>query len=379
MALGGAWPGAAGENLAGTKFEVDYVRYARNEQQQKDADTFYANAYKISGEKDVTMTEGDMPDLLAGITVDEGTVVDYSINDEPMFTNVGGNTHVSLLCTGKDDQEALKSLKPGTYNLYYTVYEKGNTTAARTRREVLLTVEERIFEKDLEKSGLELNGFVGDTLDTIKLPEGWVFENPKEKITKATKEVSVKYSGIDGKVGTALINVQERAQIIAGENSKYDVKDSKPLKITMNVSKGNVLKVFVNGKELDTKYYTIENVSNKVNIILSEEYLKTLDNGEYTIKITSTLGNVETVFTVSNTKDDNSKPDTGKDDNSSQKPTTDKKDDANNKTNNVTTTVVKNATQKSTKTGDQTPVELLAMGCLVSLLAIIILKKKKVF
>ena len=379
LALGGAWPGAAGENLAGTKFEVDYVRYARNEQQQKDADTFYVNAYKISGEKDVTMTEGDMPDLLAGITVDEGTVVDYSINDEPMFTNVGGNTHVSLLCTGKDDQEALKSLKPGTYNLYYTVYEKGNTTAARTRREVLLTVEERIFEKDLEKSGLELNGFVGDTLDTIKLPEGWVFENPKEKITKDTKEVSVKYSGIDGKVGTALINVQERAQIIAGENSKYDVKDSKPLKITMNVSKGNVLKVFVNGKELDTKYYTIENVSNKVNIILSEEYLKTLDNGEYTIKITSTLGNVETVFTVSNSKDDNSKPDTGKDDNSSQKPTTDKKDDANNKTNNVTTTVVKNTTQKSTKTGDQTPVELLTMGCLVSLLAIIILKKKKVF
>ena len=151
------------------------------------------------------------------------------------------------------------------------------------------------------------------------------------------------------------------------------------MKITMNVSKGNVLKVFVNGKELDTKYYTIENVSNKVNIILSEEYLKTLDNGEYTIKITSTLGNVETVFTVSNSKDDNSKPDTGKDDNSSQKPTTDKKDDANNKTNNVTTTVVKNTTQKSTKTGDQTPVELLTMGCLVSLLAIIILKKKKVF
>ena len=83
----------------------------------------------------------------------------------------------------------------------------------------------------------------------------------------------------------------------------------------MNISKGNVLKVFVNGKELDTKYYTIENVSNKVNIILSEEYLKTLDNGEYTIKITSTLGNVETTFTVDNSKDDNT----------NQKPTTDKK------------------------------------------------------
>lgn len=72
----------------------------------------------------------------------------------------------------------------------------------------------------------------------------------------------------------------------------------------MNISKENVLKVFVNGKELDTKYYTIENVSNKVNIILSEEYLKTLDNGEYTIKITY-IRNVETTFTVDNSKDDN--------------------------------------------------------------------------
>lgn len=79
--------------------------------------------------------------------------------------------------------------------------------------------------------------------------------------------------------------------------------------------------------------------------------------------------NVETTFTVDNSKDDNT----------NQKPTTDKKDDANNKTNNVTTTVAKNTTQKSTKTGDQTPVELLTIGCLVSLLAIIILKKKKVF
>ena len=54
-------------------------------------------------------------------------------------------------------------------------------------REVLLTVEERVFEKDLEKSGLELNGFVGDTLDTIKLPEGWVFEIQKKKSTKRYK------------------------------------------------------------------------------------------------------------------------------------------------------------------------------------------------
>ena len=110
-------------------------------------------------------------------------------------------------------------------------------------------------------------------------------------------------------------------------------------------------------------------------LILKMYFLDELKNDK---KISSGIEKI-TGDSGNKAKDDNSKPDTGKDDNSSQKPTTDKKDDANNKTNNVTTTVVKNTTQKSTKTGDQTPVELLTMGCLVSLLAIIILKKKKVF
>ena len=53
------------------------------------------------------------------------------------------------------------------------------------------------------------------------------------------------------------------------------------------------------------------------------------------------------------------------------------RENANNKTNNVTTTVVKNTTQKSTKTGDQAPVEIFIGCCLVSFIAIIALKKKK--
>ena len=413
LALGGAWPGAAGENLAGTKYEVDYVRYARNEQQQKDADTFYANAYKINGEKDVTMTEGETPDLLAGITSDKESIVDYSINDEPMFTNVGGNTHVSLLCTGKNDTESLKSLKPGTYNLYYTAYKEGDTVSARTRRQVSLTVEERTFEKDLAKSQLELNGAIGSTLETIKLPAGWEFLNPKDKISEESQEVDVIYPAIGGKVGKAIINGYEKAVIVSGENTKLEYNASKPLEITINVSARNIQKVLVDGKEIDTKYYTIENISRAVNgnskVVLTNEYLKTLSSGEHKVEIQTTAGNVDTIFTVvkSNSgKDDNENPNpgTGKDDNEkpnpgtgsddNQKPNTgtenkDSQTNVDNKknesvegvsnTNKKTTKNAQTTTQKSTKTGDQTPVELLTMGCLVSLLAIIILKKKKVF
>ena len=301
LALGGAWPGAAGENLAGTKYEVDYVRYARNEQQQKDADTFYANAYKINGEKDVTMTEGETPDLLAGITSDKESIVDYSINDEPMFTNVGGNTHVSLLCTGKNDTESLKSLKPGSYNLYYTAYKEGDTVSARTRRQVSLTVEERTFEKDLAKSQLELNGAIGSTLETIKLPDGWEFVDPKEKISEEYQEVDVIYPAIGGKVGKAIINGYEKAVIVSGENTKLEYNESKPLEITINVSARNIQKVLVDEKEIDTKYYTIENISRAVNgnskVVLTNEYLKTLSSGEHKVEIQTTAGNVDTIFT----------------------------------------------------------------------------------
>ena len=411
LALGGAWPGAAGENLAGTKYEVDYVRYARNEQQQKDADTFYANAYKINGEKDVTMTEGETPDLLAGITSDKESIVDYSINDEPMFTNVGGNTHVSLLCTGKNDTESLKSLKPGTYNLYYTAYKEGDTVSARTRRQVSLTVEERTFEKDLAKSQLELNGAIGSTLETIKLPAGWEFLNPKDKISEESQEVDVIYPAIGGKVGKAIINGYEKAVIVSGENTKLEYNASKPLEITINVSARNIQKVLVDGKEIDTKYYTIENISRAVNgnskVVLTNEYLKTLSSGEHKVEIQTTAGNVDTIFTVvkSNSgKDDNENPNpgTGKDDNEkpnpgtgsddNQKPNTgtenkDSQTNVDNKknesvegvsnTNKKTTKNAQTTTQKSTKTGDQAPVEIFIGCCLVSFIAIIALKKKK--
>lgn len=411
LALGGAWPGAAGENLAGTKYEVDYVRYARNEQQQKDADTFYANAYKINGEKDVTMTEGETPDLLAGITSDKESIVDYSINDEPMFTNVGGNTHVSLLCTGKNDTESLKSLKPGSYNLYYTAYKEGDTVSARTRRQVSLTVEERTFEKDLAKSQLELNGAIGSTLETIKLPDGWEFVDPKEKISEEYQEVDVIYPAIGGKVGKAIINGYEKAVIVSGENTKLEYNESKPLEITINVSARNIQKVLVDEKEIDTKYYTIENISRAVNgnskVVLTNEYLKTLSSGEHKVEIQTTAGNVDTIFTVVKSnfgKDDNENPNpgTGKDDNEkpnpgtgsddNQKPNTgtenkDSQTNVDNKknesvegvsnTNKETTKNAQTTTQKSTKTGDQAPVEIFIGCCLVSFIAIIALKKKK--
>lgn len=53
------------------------------------------------------MQEGATPDLLAGVTSNRNSFVDFSIENEHMFKNEGGLTSVDLLCTGKDDLASL--------------------------------------------------------------------------------------------------------------------------------------------------------------------------------------------------------------------------------------------------------------------------------
>lgn len=140
LAAGGNWPGDAGANLAGQEFDVDYVLYAQNEQQQADAAQYYQNAPKIMGAKDVTMKQGEIPDLLANVSSDKDTQLDFSVDDEYQFQNSGGNTAVHLMCAGKAQKEKLATLPVGKYNLYYTALSKTNPQQPATRKTVILTV-----------------------------------------------------------------------------------------------------------------------------------------------------------------------------------------------------------------------------------------------
>ena len=49
LATGGNWAGDAGDNLAGQKYEIDYVYYGQNAQQKADSKEYYENAIKING------------------------------------------------------------------------------------------------------------------------------------------------------------------------------------------------------------------------------------------------------------------------------------------------------------------------------------------
>ncbi|VLC52896.1 Beta glucanase [Streptococcus pneumoniae] len=141
LAMGGNWPGVVDNNLSGTEFVVDYVSYSRNDLQQHQAEEYYSQSPKINGAKDIVINRGDVPDLLKGITTNSGYELDYSIENEPMFNNFGGNTSVDLLIRDKTEKEKISQMPPGVYNLHYTSRPKHLDYESKVdRKTVTLTI-----------------------------------------------------------------------------------------------------------------------------------------------------------------------------------------------------------------------------------------------
>ncbi|HEU4179943.1 TPA: 1,3-beta-glucanase, partial [Streptococcus pneumoniae] len=141
LAMGGSWPGVVDNNLSGTEFVVDYVSYSRNDLQQHQAEEYYSQSPKINGAKDIVINRGDVPDLLKGITTNSGYELDYSIENEPMFNNFGGNTSVDLLIRNKTEKEKISQMPPGVYNLHYTSRPKHLDYESKVdRKTVTLTI-----------------------------------------------------------------------------------------------------------------------------------------------------------------------------------------------------------------------------------------------
>ncbi|WP_051138803.1 exo-alpha-sialidase [Agromyces italicus] len=183
LATGGNWAGDAGDHLAedGAAFKVDWVRYYRSAAQQAAADAYYAGQPEITGAVDRVMRAGEAADLLDGVGVSEGYVVEYSINDEQMFVNggvEGGRNEVHLVVADASDTAALQSLAPGVYSLHYSALEEGvaysggiTPVARAARQRVLLTV--------LPGAGLQAEGA---TLASVALPDGWSWSDETQSL-----------------------------------------------------------------------------------------------------------------------------------------------------------------------------------------------------
>lgn len=253
LAMGGNWPGDAGTNLAGTEFDIDYVYYAQNAEQKAAAKAYYDAAPEISGLKDIVMTQGEMPDVLAGVTSNRDSFVDFSVDNEYMFKNEGGLTNAVMVCSGKDDAAKLALLPAGKYNIHYTAIPNDveyvddvpnrEKEYKMTRRTVLLTVKERTFP------GISLTGIYGEKLSTVDLPDGWSWDAPNTVLSDPQATYTVNYSQ-NGFEKSEDINIQlvsadktELSKVIT--KAKEYIQKDMYTKESINVLKAEITKAEV--------------------------------------------------------------------------------------------------------------------------------------
>ena len=85
-------------------------------------------------------------------------------------------------------------------------------------------------------------------------------------------------------------------EIIKGKGQSIVAGENKEVSFTSNAAFSDFLRVELDGKTLDEKYYTVKEGSTIVT--LKADYVATLSVGEHTIGIVSTNGAATTTFTV---------------------------------------------------------------------------------
>ena len=85
-------------------------------------------------------------------------------------------------------------------------------------------------------------------------------------------------------------------EIIKGKGQSIVAGENKELSFTSNAAFSDFIRVELDGKTLDEKYYTVKEGSTVVT--LKADYVATLSVGEHTIGIVSTNGTATTTFTV---------------------------------------------------------------------------------
>lgn len=287
LATGGNWAKNAGDHLAddNTEFVIDWVRYYQNDEQKASSDDYYSDSPVMKGIKNISMMEGETPDLTEGITVtnagDKDYVVDYSIEDEYMYNNSGDykTSGAFLRCEGVDDIENLKSLKPGVYNIYYTAYPKnavfsGKVTPTHKINRQVATL--MVFNKD-DLSAMNLYGKKGMTafknsrLSDVELPKGYQWADESLTVNEG-KTYSAKYARESGRSSIEISITFE--EILTDSQVAPRLKEAKELLSQTNVytahSIANLNKAITEAQAiLDSKYPTQSEVNKATQLINS--------------------------------------------------------------------------------------------------------------
>lgn len=115
----------------------------------------------------------------------------------------------------------------------------------------------------------------------------------KDEITSAKEALTKAHEALTVKTEEPVIKAPV---ITSGNNSSWNTNSSDGLTFTSDAEYDDFLKVLVDDKEVDNKYYTVKEGSTIVT--LSNDFLKTLSVGKHTLSIVSVNGTATATFTI---------------------------------------------------------------------------------
>lgn len=189
LATGGNWAGDAGDYLAqdGTELAIDWVQYSQTQAQKAADQAYYASLPILSGITDVAIRQGQKVNLAEHVSVDRaGYEVVWSVNDTPMFVNggaPGGRNEVKVVASSKGTPQTTADLPVGVYALYYTALPVG--TDLSTDYKLAPIIPARRAKATL--AVLPATGLTGNphaAVASVKLPAGWTFTKPSQKLNR---------------------------------------------------------------------------------------------------------------------------------------------------------------------------------------------------
>ena len=163
---------------------------------QAKADSLQAVSNGQSNEMDKLLA--DLNDISAGMQSIREAEHILAIESQSDTKNSKSKSQITAL---KNDVQALSDaiagykekiakLAPGEYNIHYSAMHDSKPSVRKTAK---LTV----VEKPLLPSDMDLEGVIGNKLESIALPEGWGWVNPNMVIDTHTGEYEIIYTKVD--------------------------------------------------------------------------------------------------------------------------------------------------------------------------------------
>ena len=221
----------------------------------------------------------------------------FQISDyEKEIPKYGANViaGIYMMLTGKENMNGVLPvhLYEVDSNYQYTskiLYERGFGLKYLEKANLVELMEEKNRANEVLQSDVE---YTKESIDLLKNTYEKVFKY-LEEYREPLEDQQAEIDSLVQEMKTALEELQRIYKIIDGDHQKFNNQD---VVITANGDLNRLVMIQVDGKQLDSSFYTVD--SGSTIVTLKKDYLGTLSVGNHTLTFVYSDGQVDATFTI---------------------------------------------------------------------------------